>query len=85
MSCVPVTVPVTTRAPVLGLGRFSSALGEANINIATFHVGREAPGGSAIALIEIDGEMPADVLALRDEIAARRLPVVELLGGFGER
>src|SRR5438270_1339114 len=45
------------------IGRFSSTLGEANINIATFHVGREAPGGSAIALIEIDGELPADVLA----------------------
>ena len=41
------------------IGRFSSTLGEAGINIATFHVGREAPGGSAIALIEIDGELPA--------------------------
>src|SRR5882757_7326220 len=38
------------------IGRFSSTLGEAGINIATFHVGREAPGGNAIALIEIDGE-----------------------------
>jgi D-3-phosphoglycerate dehydrogenase len=45
------------------IGRFSSTLGEAGINIATFHVGREAPGGSAVALIEIDGELPADVLA----------------------
>ena len=34
-------------------------LGEAGINIATFHVGRDAPGGNAIALIEIDGEVPA--------------------------
>ena len=40
------------------IGRFSSTLGEAGINIATFHVGREAPGGNAIALIEIDGELP---------------------------
>ena len=54
------------------IGRFSSALGEANINIATFHVGREAPGGSAIALIEIDGELPADVLA-----KVRALPQVQ--------
>jgi D-3-phosphoglycerate dehydrogenase len=45
------------------IGRFSSTLGEAGINIATFHVGREAPGGNAIALIEVDGEVPADVLA----------------------
>ena len=40
------------------IGTFSSTLGEAGINIATFHVGREAPGGNAIALIEIDGELP---------------------------
>src|SRR5438034_2072128 len=44
------------------IGRFSSTLGDAGINIATFHVGRESPGGNAVALIEIDGEMPTDVL-----------------------
>ena len=54
------------------IGRFSSMLGDANINIATFHVGREAPGGNAIALIEIDGELPADVLA-----KVRALPQVQ--------
>ena len=41
------------------IGKFSSTLGDAGINIATFHVGREAPGGDAIALIEIDGELSA--------------------------
>jgi len=45
------------------IGKFSSTLGDAGINIATFHVGREAAGGSAIALIEIDGELPPEVLA----------------------
>ena len=40
------------------IGKFSSTLGEAGINIATFHVGREAPGGNAVALIEIDGDLP---------------------------
>jgi D-3-phosphoglycerate dehydrogenase len=45
------------------IGRFSSVLGEAGINIATFHVGREAPGANAVALIEVDGAVPADVLA----------------------
>jgi D-3-phosphoglycerate dehydrogenase len=54
------------------IGRFSSTLGEAGINIATFHVGREAPGGNAIALIEIDGELPNDVLA-----KVRALPQVQ--------
>jgi D-3-phosphoglycerate dehydrogenase len=54
------------------IGRFSSTLGEAGINIATFHVGREAPGGNAIALIEIDGELPDTVLA-----QVRALPQVQ--------
>src|SRR5436190_15185439 len=45
------------------IGKFSSTLGDAGINIATFHVGRDAPGGNAIALIEIDGELPRRVLA----------------------
>ncbi|MDI3468672.1 MAG: D-3-phosphoglycerate dehydrogenase [Pseudolabrys sp.] len=54
------------------IGRFSSTLGEAGINIATFHVGRESAGGNAIALIEIDGELPESVLA-----AVRALPQVQ--------
>ncbi len=44
------------------IGRFSSTLGDAGINIATFHVGRDAPGDNAIALIEVDGEVPPEVL-----------------------
>ena len=54
------------------IGKFSSTLGDAGINIATFHVGREAPGGNAIALIEIDGELPPGVLA-----KVRALPQVQ--------
>jgi D-3-phosphoglycerate dehydrogenase / 2-oxoglutarate reductase len=54
------------------IGRFASVLGDAGINIATFHVGRDTPGGNAIALIEIDGELPAHVLA-----AVRALPQVQ--------
>jgi D-3-phosphoglycerate dehydrogenase / 2-oxoglutarate reductase len=55
------------------IGKFSSTLGEAGINIATFHVGRDAPGGNAIALIEIDGELPPAVLA-----QVRALPQVQM-------
>ena len=44
------------------IGRFSSLLGNAGINIATFHLGRDAPGANAIALIEVDGEVPPEVL-----------------------
>ena len=54
------------------IGKFSSTLGDAGINIATFHVGREAPGGNAVALIEIDGELPPEVLA-----KVRALPQVQ--------
>jgi D-3-phosphoglycerate dehydrogenase len=55
------------------IGKFSSTLGDAGINIATFHVGRVAPGGNAVALIEIDGELPPAVLT-----AVRALPQVQL-------
>jgi D-3-phosphoglycerate dehydrogenase len=45
------------------IGRFASLLGDAKINIATFHLGRVEQGGDAIALVEVDGAVPADVLA----------------------
>jgi D-3-phosphoglycerate dehydrogenase len=45
------------------IGRFASLLGDARINIATFHLGRVQEGGDAIALVEVDGAVPADVLA----------------------
>ena len=54
------------------IGKFSSTLGDAGINIATFHVGREAAGGNAVALIEIDGELPPAILA-----KVRALPQVQ--------
>jgi D-3-phosphoglycerate dehydrogenase len=44
------------------IGGFASILGEAGINIATFHLGRDAPGGNAIALVEVDDAVPAEVL-----------------------
>src|ERR1700688_1834174 len=45
------------------VGRFATLLAGAGINIATFHLGRESPGGDAIALVEIDGMVPPNVLA----------------------
>jgi D-3-phosphoglycerate dehydrogenase len=44
------------------IGSFAGLLGDAKINIATFHLGRVKQGGDAIALVEIDGPVPADVL-----------------------
>jgi len=54
------------------IGHFATTLGDAGINIATFHVGRESPGGDAIALVEVDGPVPADVIE-----RVRRIPHVQ--------
>src|SRR5215470_11342422 len=45
------------------IGKFASLLGDAKVNIATFHLGRDQQGGNAIALVEVDGAVPGDVLA----------------------
>jgi D-3-phosphoglycerate dehydrogenase len=68
----PSMIYITNRDKPGFIGKFSSTLGEAGINIATFHVGREAPGANAVALIEIDGELPPAVL---DKV--RALPQVQ--------
>ena len=44
------------------IGRFAGLLGDAGVNIATFALGRDAPGGSALALVQVDGEVPAGLL-----------------------
>lgn len=53
------------------IGRFGTTLAEAGINIATFHLGRNAQGGDAICLVSLDGPIPEAVLA-----AVRALPLV---------
>jgi len=42
-----------------GLGKL---LGDNGVNIATFHLGRDKPGGQAIALLAIDQPVPGDLL-----------------------
>jgi len=44
------------------VGRFASLLGDAGINIATFALGRDSPGGDAIALIQVDGTVPDELM-----------------------
>ena len=44
------------------IGALGTLLGDAGINIATFHLGRADEGGDAIALIETDGPTPPDLL-----------------------
>jgi D-3-phosphoglycerate dehydrogenase len=54
------------------IGALGTTLGDAGLNIATFHLGRAAPGEDAIALIELDGAIPAQVLQ-----RVRRLPHIK--------
>lgn len=46
------------------IGRLGSTLGEANVNIATFHLGRRAvqAGGEAVLLLSLDGAVAEPVL-----------------------
>jgi D-3-phosphoglycerate dehydrogenase len=45
------------------IGRFAGLLGEAGVNIATFALGRDRAGGSAVALVAIDGGVSEATLA----------------------
>ncbi|HZV58326.1 MAG TPA: phosphoglycerate dehydrogenase [Sphingobium sp.] len=44
------------------IGAVGKALGDAGINIGTFHLGRRVAGGEAILLLSVDDEVPAAVL-----------------------
>jgi len=54
------------------IGKLGTLLGDAKVNIANFTLGRSAPGQDAIALIEVDGAVPAEVAA-----AVAKLPLVK--------
>ena len=44
------------------IGRLGSCLGDAGVNIATFHLGRSGPRANAVSLISVDGPLPPAVL-----------------------
>ncbi|RIJ24279.1 phosphoglycerate dehydrogenase [Henriciella barbarensis] len=50
------------------IGALGAMLGEAGINIATFHLGRQDTGGEAIALIGIDGQPPHELTEKLDAL-----------------
>ena len=54
------------------IGRLGTLLGDSQVNIANFNLGRSAPGADAIALVEVDGPVAEPVLA-----AIRKLPLVK--------
>jgi D-3-phosphoglycerate dehydrogenase len=45
------------------IGSLGSLLGKAGVNIAYFHLGRNEAGSEAIALVEVDQPIPADLMA----------------------
>jgi len=54
----------TTNADVPGIiGLLGTICGDAGINIANFQLGRDRPGGNAIALLYLDAPFPETVLA----------------------
>src|ERR1700683_5048421 len=59
----PSMIYVTNEDKAGFIGRFAGLLGDAGVNIATFALGRDEPGGSAIALVSIDGTPPPEVVA----------------------
>ena len=59
------------------IGALGTMLGEANINIATFHLGRQATGKEAIAIVGVDQVVPESVQqALRELSHVRYVKVL---------
>ncbi|HYN45361.1 MAG TPA: phosphoglycerate dehydrogenase [Allosphingosinicella sp.] len=44
------------------IGRLGTLLGEAGVNIATFHLGRREAGGEAVALVSVDGHIDGELV-----------------------
>jgi D-3-phosphoglycerate dehydrogenase len=51
------------------VGRVGTLLGNAGINMGTFHLGRIAEGGDAISIIETDGAVPQAVMDQVQQVA----------------
>jgi len=45
------------------IGRIGTTLGEAGVNIGTFHLGRRSAGGEAVLLLSVDSPVREDLLA----------------------
>jgi D-3-phosphoglycerate dehydrogenase len=55
------------------IGRIGTALGEAGLNIGTFHLGRRDAGGEAVLLLSVDNTIPEALLS-----TIRALPGVKV-------
>ncbi len=59
------------------IGDLGRALADANINIATFHLGRQSPGGDALALVAVD--QPVNDMVLMSICSLPNVQQVKLL------
>lgn len=59
------------------IGTFGQIMGDENVNIATFNLGRERPGGDAITVVALDAPVTDEILekvtALPQVVRAKRL------------
>ena len=61
------------------IGKVGTRLGQNNINIAQWRYGREAPGGRAVSFINLDQQVPMNILnGLAQESEIRRARLVKL-------
>ncbi|QDG75749.1 phosphoglycerate dehydrogenase [Labrenzia sp. PHM005] len=51
------------------IGQLGMELGNSDVNIATFNLGRIGPGEGAICLVEVDGEVSEDVMARLEAVS----------------
>lgn len=60
------------------IGILGTICGKHNVNIANFALGRNAPGGDAIALLYVDEQVPAEAIKELTEVDAIKaaLPLV---------
>jgi D-3-phosphoglycerate dehydrogenase / 2-oxoglutarate reductase len=63
------------------IGQIGTALGSRGVNISTFALGRTKPGADALALMQLDGDVPESVLeslrAISSITEARRVRLAE--------
>ena len=69
---------VTRNRDVPGvIGKIGTILGEASVNVSRFHLGRNRPGGEAIAVIETDKAIGRETLSelseLKELVSVRRI------------
>jgi D-3-phosphoglycerate dehydrogenase len=50
------------------IGRFGTLLGESGVNVATFALGRDKPGGDAICFVSVDEPVSDELLRKIEEI-----------------